>query len=124
MYTSNAIWIKWLIFYESYFIIHKFELTDVRNNQLRDYIMFGKNSIYSEHLCPLNTRVNVPNIKPVLFRIYVPKLNCSERKVQFKYWSNRFKNFCSSAWSFNLGHFVHGPTRSFCWITLSALQAL
>ena len=75
-----------------------FELTDVRNNQLRDYIMFDKNSINSEHL--LNTcagmpkdfdlrwksdfrliflpEINVPNMKPVLFRIYVPKSNCSE----------------------------------------------
>jgi len=53
-------------------------LTDVRNNQLLYYIMFGKNLIYSEHLCLLSTWVNVPNIKPVLFRIYVPKLNCSE----------------------------------------------
>ena len=67
-------------------MIRILELTDVRDNQLRDFIMFGKNFIYSEHLCLLNTWANVPNIKSDLFRIYVPKLNCSEHTISRKIW--------------------------------------
>ena len=54
------------------------EATGVRNNKRRYYIMFSKKFIYSDHLFLLITWVNVPNIKPTLFRIYVPKLKCSE----------------------------------------------
>ena len=40
-------------------MIRILELTDVRDNQLRDFIMFGKNFIYSEHLCLLKIRLKV-----------------------------------------------------------------
>ena len=44
--------------------------------KMDDSVIFGKfiPIKYMAHV----TWVNVPNIKPVLFRIYVPKLKCSE----------------------------------------------
>ena len=57
----------------------------------------------AEVISCLNSWVNVPNMKPVLFRIYVPKLNCSEHtnsneswpmiRVGTNFWL-KIRNFC------------------------------